>query len=779
MRFVIFAACLLALRASGQTPPWPVLTPAPPETPALPGTEPLTRSGDLSAQVIDSAHAFLDRQLAHAVHERATLWLRDSSEAALETRRQDLREMLGLTRDPRVPADGFEYHDVFPEPRAEAPGFRVHPVRWRAFAQVHGTGLLLEPKTTPIANVIALPDADQSAEALAGLPPWDVLGPTPPVALQLAAAGCRVLVPRLVSPRAHPQIALSQREWLHRPAFELGRTLTGYELQIVLAAADRLASRSRPLGILGWGEGGRLALFASALDTRFHTACVSGYFGPREALWKEPAEHNLSGFLRVLGDAELAVLTAPRNLILEQHGFPTRPGIPRSLGKPGEIPAPSREQTRREVARAQRMLAGKEGTLLTFLESPSNFDPSTLNAFLACLAPGQRFDPSAGMEIFDTVVAAADRDWAAEQQAQLVRELEEHNAQALTASSAERSRYFAALQTGSLEAFQRSVEPYRDQFRTQVIGEFPEPLAPPSPHSRACQQSPLTLSYEVTLQVFPDLFTYGILTLPRSLDLKRPERRPVVVCQHGLEGRPQDVVGEAHFKAYQAFATRLAERGYVTFAPQNPYLGFDRFRSLQFKANSVGRTLFSLMIPQHRQITDWLASLPFVDPGKIAFYGLSYGGKSAMRIPPLVERYALSICSGDFNDWIWKCAATDPESLRYSYANKGEYEIFEFNLGNTFNYAEMAALIAPRPFLVERGHFDGVAPDFRVGGEYAKVRHLYAAQLRLPERTGIEWFPAGHQIRGEASYRFLDEQLGWNSAAQAPTALRALPLSPE
>ncbi len=43
------------------------------------------------------------------------------------------------------------------------------------------------------------------------------------------------------------------------------------------------------------------------------------------------------------------------------------------------------------------------------------------------------------------------------------------------------------------------------------------------------------------------------------------------------------------------------------------------------------------MVPQHQQITDWLKSLPFVDGERIAFYGLSYGGKSAMRIPPLVK----------------------------------------------------------------------------------------------------------------------------------------------
>ena len=130
-----------------------------------------------------------------------------------------------------------------------------------------------------------------------------------------------------------------------------------------------------------------------------------------------------------------------------------------------------------------------------------------------------------------------------------------------------------------------------------------------------------------------------------------------------------------------------------------------------------------------------------------------------MRIPALVDRYCLSICSADFNEWIWKNAATDPLSTRYSYASRSEYEMYEFNLGNTFNYSGMAALICPRPFMVERGHFDGVAFDEMVGYEYAIVRHLYAAKLKIPERTTIEWFDGPHKINGVGTYEFLDMQL--------------------
>lgn len=162
-------------------------------------------------------------------------------------------------------------------------------------------------------------------------------------------------------------------------------------------------------------------------------------------------------------------------------------------------------------------------------------------------------------------------------------------------------------------------------------------------------------------------------------------------------------------------------------------------------------------VPQHRQITRWLFSLPWVDGDRIAFYGLSYGGKTAMRVPPLVSEYCLSICSADFNEWVWKNAATWSD---YSYAGKGEYEIFEFDLGSTFNYAEMSWLICPRPFMVERGHFDGVAPDETVAWEYAKTRRHYDL-LGLGDRTEMEVFVGPHTIHGVGTFEFLHRHLDW------------------
>jgi hypothetical protein len=253
--------------------------------------------------------------------------------------------------------------------------------------------------------------------------------------------------------------------------------------------------------------------------------------------------------------------------------------------------------------------------------------------------------------------------------------------------------------------------------------------------------------------------TWGYLLVPKGL--QPGERRPVVVTQHGVRGLPDDVINEDPKSrangVYQAFAVRLAERGFIVFAPHNPYRGDDPSRVLQRKAQPIGKTIFSVILAQHERILDFLSSQPNVDAKRIGFYGLSYGGQSAMRLPILIERYALSICSGDFNEWTWKNASTDfPKSYMYNNA----YERPEFRMGLTFGYAEMVALMVPRPFMVERGHNDGVGIDEWVAYEYAKVKRLYD-KLKISDRTEIEYFDGPHMIHGVGTYRFLHRHLNW------------------
>jgi dienelactone hydrolase len=736
--------------------------------------------GDIASNLVAGADQFLLRKIEESAAGRAQFWHRDSSswqayEQSLATNRQRLAQILGV-RDRRV---GNVELELLATPSRQAlhgrgQDYEVFAVRWPAFGNVTGEGLLLTPThRAPVANIVAIPDAGQIPEQLAGLS--EGIAPESQFARRLAESGCRVIVPVLINRDIDPQALLSNREFIYRSAFELGRHLIGYEIQKVLAAIDWMADQSSnpgvKFGVIGWGEGGLLAFYAGALDPRITAACVSGFFGDRLKLWQQPLDRNVFGLLAEFGDAEVAAMIAPRSLIIEAARGPEvtlRGGggwqaPQRFNGAPASLVSPRLNEVRSEFERARALVvelkpAPQLGLAVSGDTGAGPFgSEGALSAFLTALASQARLAPQGS-----TPENLCPDFGPVARQARQLHELDRHNQWLLAESPYTRQKFMTNLDTTSPEKFRQSAERYRNFFYREVIGRFDEPLLPGNPRSRVLYDQPKWTGYEVVLDVFPDVIAYGVLLLPK--ELKPGERRPVVVCQHGLEGRPQDTItGNSQY--YHDFAARLCEQGFITFAPQNLYLFHDRFRTLQRKANPLGKTLYSLMVPQHQQLTDWLKAQPFVDPARIGFYGLSYGGKTAMRVPALVTNYCLSICSGDFNDWVWKCAST---LTPYSYVRMPEYEIFEFDLGSTFNYAEMTALIAPRPFMVERGHFDVVAPDETVAYEFAKTRFLYEARLGLRDQCAIEWFTGPHTIRGKGTFDFLHQHLDWPVTGASP-----------
>lgn len=714
------------------------------DTTPLAGTKPLTAEGDIAAQLVAGVDKFLLRKLEASIPERAA---RLENKPAAVAR---LKNILGA-RDPRVKFESPELIETVGKSAIvfQSSELRIRRVRWPVVRDVMAEGLLIEPVAgKPSASAIAIPDADQTPEQIAGL--VKDFAAERAFGLSLAKANCRVLIPTLISrkmEKRNGRANLSSREYLYRQGFELGRGLIGYELQTVLAAVDWM-SDDQNLGVIGYGEGGMLALYAAAVDERIKATCVSGYFGSRQRIWEGPIDRNVFGLLEAYGDAELAELIAPRSLIVENSSAPQVELTGSGGGAPAVLKPIPREEFLAEVARV------KSKNVVSFPKEDKKIeagDQATLAAFVSRLLPDGAKPASIKGEV--TPVDLPNEDI---RQARLIHGIESDLQQLLDRCEDIRRDYMKELDTSSLDKFKTSVEAYREKFDKEVIGRFDDPLLPFAARSRKAYDTEKWVGYEVTLDVFPDVIAYGILCLPK--DLKAGEKRPVVVCQHGLEGRPQDVIGKQAEQYYSGFAGALADRGFITFAPQNLYIGRDNFRTLQRKANPLGKTLFSVIVPQHRQIVRWLAEQPFVDKERIAFYGLSYGGKSAMRIPPLVTEYCLSICSADFNEWVFKNAST---RAPYSYVGTPEYEIFEWDLGGTFNYAEMAALICPRPFMVERGHFDGVGVDEQVGYEYAKVQHLYAAKLKIPNQCEIEWFDGPHKINGQKTYDFLHKHLKW------------------
>ncbi len=737
----------------------------------LAGTKPLDwTEADLSGRLMQTAHTFVETQIGKYNDIRTPL-RGDADDAG--GLRQQLRTLLGVVEE-RLPSR-MEYFgdDANPALIAETEGMAIYQVRWPVLAGVDGEGLLLKPKVDVRGKVIVVPDASQTPEELAGL--TGAVG-SGHFVRQLAESGILVIVPSIVSrdvletdnPRRQ-RAQLTEREWIYRQAFHMGRHVIGYDLQRVLAAADWLVSSGNsavPLGIAGWGEGGLIALHAAAVDPRFQSTLVSGYFNSSDAVWSEPIDRNVWSRLKQFGNAEVAALVAPRTLVVEHSPFPT------FADQKGELKTPEYAAVREELQKIPEyqqfssLLAGENDAVTGPLSD------AAVTVFAAALGVDQLHPPGAVPE--DRRAAAA--DWIQERKARTVSQLEAH-VQALVLDServreefflhqampeSTQSRWSTERRHAVLaaEKFIEASKSYRQQFHEQAMGRFNEELLPANARTRQIIANEKWTAWDVVLDVHDGLFSWGVLIVPN--DIPPGERRPVVVCQHGRNGVPRDTIDAAN-PAYNDFAARLAERGFVTFAQHNLYRGEDRYRWLDRKANNIGCSLFSFIIAQHDATLHLLDTLPFVDGDRIAFYGLSYGGETAVRVPTILQKYCLSICSGDFNQWTRKIAATD---LPFSFMNTIEWEMPYWNLGQTFDYAEMAYLMFPRPFMVERGHHDGVGRDQWVAHEFAKVRWLYA-QFDLVDRVQIEFFQGGHSINGEGTFRFLEQRLGQNAAAAA------------
>lgn len=738
----------------------------------LPGTKPLEGKEDFAQVMVKGIEKFLDRQTAESVKERQSYWKIDASSPeayvkSVQPNRERLKKIIGAV-DQRLPVE-MRYVSSTSRPAllAKTESYDVYAVRWPVLAGVYGEGLLLEPRSKPTSYVVAIPDADQTPEMVAGL--VSGVPPASQFARVLAENGCRVIVPVLInrddtfsgSPKLNRFTNQTHREFIYRMAFEMGRHVIGYEVQKVLAAVDWFSQDKKhpPIGVFGYGEGGLIAFYAGALDTRIVSTVVSSYAGPRENLHAEPIYRNVWSLLKEFGDAEITQLYVPRSLIVESSKFDVNEGPQardnRRGAAPGAIhtlpPARVLVELKRvklpdpqnfERRRFDQIPGNKEGAFAL---------PATMSKFL-----GELGSKSSIRKTSAAPALVKDFDPLPRQKRQFD-QLVDYTQKLLPESHRTRDNFFwSKLDTSSLEKFEKSQEPLRDYFWKEVMGKLPEPTMPLNPRTRQIFDTPKWKGYEVVLDVYEDVISFGILLVPN--DIKPGEKRPCIVCQHGLEGRPIDVVNPDKKTAYyNSFGAQLADKGFVVFAPQNPYIFENQFRQVVRKANPLQLTLYAFIIRQHQRILDFLETLPFVDAKHIAYYGLSYGGKVAMRIPSILTRYCLSICSGDFNEWIWKNISLEWQS---TYMFTKEYEMYEFDLGNTFNYAEMAALIAPRPFMVERGHSDGVGLDEYVSFEFAKVRRLYA-KLGIPERTEIEYFTGGHEIHLTGTLEFLKKHTGW------------------
>ncbi len=310
-------------------------------------------------------------------------------------------------------------------------------------------------------------------------------------------------------------------------------------------------------------------------------------------------------------------------------------------------------------------------------------------------------------------------------------------------------------------------EAYRARVREalEAVMGPPLPRAPdPRVRTRRIPTAGPYALYEVVMESVPGVDVAGYLLIPAG---QGPW--PAVICQHGLLGRPEELVGLQDNWIYDRIARTLAEKGYVTFAPfMNWGWGGTPARDTLAKhAYALGITPNRFEAAQLGAIVDFLQSRPEVLPDRIAFYGLSYGGHASIWLGACEERLAAVVTAGHFNDWARKLTSTEispPLTRPTSYITVEEgMDMFTFDVLNQLGHAELVTLHAPRPYMVENGLRDAVTPTAWVEGEFARVRQVYE-WLGASDRVELAHFDGPHRIWGEESLVFLRRHLYGESA---------------
>ncbi len=136
----------------------------------------------------------------------------------------------------------------------------------------------------------------------------------------------------------------------------------------------------------------------------------------------------------------------------------------------------------------------------------------------------------------ETYVSPTALAWAQDEQA---RQLERYlDSLVLHAYTWRRERW--QRDCTSLAAYEASVAPQRARWR-ELLGSWPgEAQALPLATERHFVLArPTHTVYRVTFAVFPGVRAHALLLLPHS----GGERRPAVICQHGMNGAPHAIAG--------------------------------------------------------------------------------------------------------------------------------------------------------------------------------------------------------------------------------------------
>lgn len=304
-----------------------------------------------------------------------------------------------------------------------------------------------------------------------------------------------------------------------------------------------------------------------------------------------------------------------------------------------------------------------------------------------------------------------------------------------------------------------------------TLGHPPEAVDP-SPRRIGAWERHGVLQERWQIDVGPGFSATAVVNRPAAL--AEGDRRPGILCWHGhtdpawigkeaMMGNDAEPELEAN-AAHAGYGLAMAREGYVTFAidwmgygdsddnstpNHRPRSGDHVWCNLYYlRATMLGMTPLGINVAHGKALTDFVSTLPYVDPARLGVMGLSGGGTLALwsgLADPRLIAVEISCYSGLFADFGYRDG-----SYCGAQVTPGLYELVDV--------PELQGLLAPKPLLVDIGSYDRT---FRVDSAMAchhRVAEIYRA-AGADDRLHLNLFPGGHRWDATASGPFFADYL--------------------
>jgi putative membrane-bound dehydrogenase-like protein len=289
----------------------------------------------------------------------------------------------------------------------------------------------------------------------------------------------------------------------------------------------------------------------------------------------------------------------------------------------------------------------------------------------------------------------------------------------------------------------------------EVMGPLPDPSHKVPLDVQVLEEVdlPKAVRRKITFAAESDDRVPAYLFLPKG----QSGKRPAVLCLHQTtpvgKAEPAGVAGSKHLN----YALELAERGYVTIAPDYPNFGdykFDAYAHGYLSATMKG-------IWNHMRAVDLLQSLPEVDGERIGVMGHSLGGHNSLFVAAFDERIRCVVsncgfCSfgrykgGDLTGW-----------SHNGYMPRIRTEYGRDPKRMPFDFPEVVAALAPRAFLAIAPLRDDNFAVIGVRECVNQARPVYDLS-QASNRLAAEYPDCAHEFPPalrETAYRWMDRWL--------------------